>query len=81
LKAPPVGIRPVGLGQPASRPPIWKVPHPPNPNFTGRDDLLEALHGSGTEAQPVVLTQVLRALGGIGKTQLALDVIFSDKWR
>ena len=47
-----------------------------NPQFTGRGELLEALYGSGTDTQPVVLTQVLRGLGGIGKTQLALEYAY-----
>jgi hypothetical protein len=55
---------------------VWNVPHPRNPQFTGRDDLLEALYGSGTDIQPVVLTQVLRGLGGIGKTQLTLEYAY-----
>ena len=71
--APPGGTRPVGHGRNLSLPAIWNVPHRRNPSFTGRGDLLEALHGSGGETQPVVLTQVLRGLGGIGKTQLALQ--------
>jgi hypothetical protein len=55
---------------------VWNVPHLRNPHFTGRDALLEALRGVRTDAQPVVLTQVLRGLGGIGKTQLALEYAY-----
>ena len=46
------------------------------PQFTGREDLVAALHGARTEATPVVLAQVLRGLGGIGKTQLALEYAY-----
>jgi tetratricopeptide (TPR) repeat protein len=74
--APPVGTRSVGRGQPTSLLAVWNVPHLRNPHFTGRDALLEALRGARTEAQPVVLTQVLRGLGGIGKTQLALEYAY-----
>jgi hypothetical protein len=66
----------VGHGQPSSLPSVWNVPHLRNLQFTGRGELLEALYGSGTAAQPVVLTQVLRGLGGIGKTQLALEYAY-----
>jgi len=76
LMAPPVGTWSVEQGQQASLPAIWNVPYPRNRHFTGRADLLEALHGSGRNAQPVVLTQVLRGLGGIGKTQLALEYAY-----
>jgi hypothetical protein len=74
--APPVGTDLVGHGQPSSLPSVWNVPHPQNPQFTGRAELLEALYGSGTDTQPVVVTQVLRGLGGIGKTQLALEYAY-----
>ena len=66
----------MGRGQSASLPVIWNVPHLRNPNFTGRDDLLEALYESEADARPIVLTQVLRGLGGIGKTQLALEYAY-----
>jgi len=74
--APPGGTHPAGRGHNLSLPAIWNVPHPRNPYFTGRGDLLEALRGSGGETRPVVLTQVLRGLGGIGKTQLALEYAY-----
>jgi Tfp pilus assembly protein PilF len=66
----------VGHGQQGSLPAIRNIPYPRNPHFIGRADLLETLHGSETDAQPVVLTQVLRGLGGIGKTQLALEYAY-----
>jgi hypothetical protein len=57
-------------------PVIWNVPYSRNPQFTGREDLLAALHVARTDAAPVVLIQVLRGLGGIGKTQLALEYVY-----
>jgi TIR domain-containing protein/tetratricopeptide repeat protein len=53
-------------------PAVWKVPLR-NPRFTGRDGMLAELRRrlhSG-EATPVV--QALYGLGGVGKTQLALE--------
>jgi hypothetical protein len=76
LIAPPIGTRSVGRAQQTSLPAIWHVPHVRNPHFKGRDDLLAALRGAGADAQPVVLTQALRGLGGIGKTQLALEYAY-----
>lgn len=58
---------------PGDLPPVWNVP-PRNPNFTGRDRLLERLHqhlqqASGRSA----VLQALYGMGGVGKTQLALE--------
>ncbi|MEW6660104.1 MAG: FxSxx-COOH system tetratricopeptide repeat protein [Thermodesulfobacteriota bacterium] len=59
---------------PGSLPPIWNVPHQRNPNFTGREQLLKDLRASLTAGQATALTQAaLHGLGGIGKTQLALE--------
>ena len=57
-------------------PSAWNAPYPRNPHFTGREDLLDVLHAACQAAQPVALTQVLRGLGGIGKTQLALEYAY-----
>jgi tetratricopeptide (TPR) repeat protein len=50
---------------------------PRNPNFTGRADLLDQLHQRLHHGQPAVVVQVqaqtLHGLGGVGKTQLALE--------
>jgi tetratricopeptide (TPR) repeat protein len=58
---------------PGSLPPIWNVPHNRNPNFTGREDLLAALHKALGSKQPTALTQAISGLGGVGKTQLAVE--------
>jgi tetratricopeptide (TPR) repeat protein len=48
-----------------------------NPNFTGRADLLDQLHQRLHPGQPAAVVQVqaqaLHGLGGVGKTQLALE--------
>jgi TIR domain/NB-ARC domain len=46
-----------------------------NPNFSGRGDLLEELHASlqAGSAAAVVPRGALHGLGGVGKTQLALE--------
>ena len=50
-----------------------------NPDFTGREDLLgdlsEALH---TKSKASVLPQTLHGLGGVGKTQLAVEYVYRN---
>ena len=58
----------------SGHPTFWSVPYPLNPFFTGRAEILEALHIHLATDQIVAFTQAyaLQGLGGIGKTQLAL---------
>ena len=58
---------------PGALPPVWNVPHDRNPNFTGRADLLSGLHDALHSGQATVLRQALQGLGGVGKTQVALE--------
>ncbi len=53
------------------RPVIWRVPAR-NQAFTGRQPLLATLHRQLTEAGRV-LVAALHGLGGVGKTQLAIE--------
>ena len=51
---------------------IWHIPTP-NPYFCGREDYLRNLRNAFvTKSQPVALTQAIKGLGGMGKTQTAL---------
>lgn len=58
--------------------PYWCVPLPRNPFFTGREEILEALHAQLRSEQAVALTQssALHGLGGVGKTQIALEYAY-----
>ncbi len=58
--------------------PYWSVPLPRNPYFTGREEILETLHRQLGVGQAVALTQslALHGLGGIGKTQIALEYAY-----
>ncbi|MBM3188673.1 MAG: tetratricopeptide repeat protein [Chloroflexi bacterium] len=56
-------------------PPIWNVP-PRNALFTGREALLNDLHAALTSGEPAALTQAIAGLGGVGKTQLAVEYAY-----
>jgi len=66
-------------------PKIWQIPYPRNPMFTGREDLLKELQDllltkkTATQAQPQ--TQAVSGLGGVGKTQLAVEYAFRNASR
>src|SRR5579875_3485222 len=58
--------------------PHWVVPLPRNPYFTGRAEVLEMLHAQLGVRQTATLIQssALHGLGGIGKTQVALEYAY-----
>ncbi|MCW9034494.1 MAG: FxSxx-COOH system tetratricopeptide repeat protein [Rhodospirillales bacterium] len=47
-----------------------------NFDFTGRDDLLTSLHDALQSNQATSLTQAVAGLGGVGKTELALEYAY-----
>ncbi len=61
---------------PGSLPPVWNVPHERNPNFTGRDELIGQLRDALGSGQTAALTQAVVGLGGVGKTQLAVEYAY-----
>lgn len=70
---------PITAGAPsAALPPIWNIPYPRNPFFLGRDEILVHLHHLLQANQTTALSQpqAVSGLGGIGKTQLALEYAY-----
>src|SRR5260370_20899926 len=70
---------------------VWNVPYRRNPYFTGRDDLLEQLDqhfklvgqndAVSTRRAAVTQPQAIKGLGGIGKTQLAIEYAYRSQER
>ncbi len=60
---------------------VWTVPHRRNPYFTAREDALtaldEALHKDGKAV--LGQTQAISGLGGIGKTQTAVEYAYRHR--
>ncbi len=57
---------------------FWNVP-PRNPFFTGREELLEELERRLAAAKRVASTQAITGLGGIGKTQTAVEFCYRHR--
>lgn len=67
--------------QPARRSPIiWGNVPPRNLHFTGRRELLTELHerlgGEQADMPTAVLPQALHGMGGVGKSQLAVEYVY-----
>ncbi|NUT40685.1 MAG: tetratricopeptide repeat protein [Thermoactinospora sp.] len=68
-----IDLQDLGARFPGSEPDVWNVPAR-NAAFTGRAAVLDSLRRELTGgAQAVVLPQALYGLGGVGKTQVALE--------
>jgi len=71
--APPAERQIPSTGQGVPRgPSVWNVPAR-NPRFTGRNALLGELHDRLRAGQQPLTVQALYGLGGVGKTQLAIE--------
>jgi tetratricopeptide (TPR) repeat protein len=59
----------------------WMVPYPRNPQFTGREDVLTQLETALLQSNAAALTQpqAIRGLGGIGKTQTAVEYAYRHR--
>ncbi|MSR58068.1 MAG: tetratricopeptide repeat protein, partial [Planctomycetaceae bacterium] len=59
-----------------SLPAAWNVPFRRNPNFTGRDQLLDELHQALASGRPAAVVQAIHGQGGAGKTALAVEYAY-----
>ncbi len=62
-------------------PAIWNIPYRRNPFFTGREDLLQLLYDklSVGKSKALVQAQAICGLGGIGKTQIAIEYTYRHR--
>ncbi|HEU5376807.1 MAG TPA: FxSxx-COOH system tetratricopeptide repeat protein [Ktedonobacteraceae bacterium] len=68
---------------------VWNIPYRRNPHFTGRDDLLDRLvqqfapetleQGITIRRAALTQPQAIRGLGGIGKTQIAVEYAYRSR--
>ncbi|HEV7919957.1 MAG TPA: TIR domain-containing protein, partial [Thermoanaerobaculia bacterium] len=66
----------------ASAPPpvsLWNVPHARNPNFVGREDLLDDLARALATDSAAAVVQAISGLGGVGKTQIAVEYAYRSR--
>jgi tetratricopeptide (TPR) repeat protein len=58
--------------------PLWNVPYPRNPLFTGREEVLKRLYEALRTVKAAALSQpqAISGLGGIGKTQTAVEYAY-----
>lgn len=66
-----------GTDRTRNTPTVWGNIPPRNPNFTGRKELLEALHQRLLqEKTTAVLPHALHGMGGVGKSLLAVEYLY-----
>jgi tetratricopeptide (TPR) repeat protein len=63
---------------PGALPAVWNIPYPRNPYFTGREEVLRRLAASLRAGETVGISQpqAVSGLGGVGKTQIALEYAY-----
>ncbi|HWZ19718.1 MAG TPA: FxSxx-COOH system tetratricopeptide repeat protein, partial [Ktedonobacteraceae bacterium] len=63
---------------PGALPAVWNIPYPRNPYFTGREEVLRRLAASLRAGETVGVSQpqAVSGLGGVGKTQIALEYAY-----
>ncbi len=68
--------RPIVATPPEDSSVIWNVPYRRNMFFAGREQVLTLLHDTFCSQKRVTQTQALSGLGGLGKTQIAIEYVY-----
>ena len=58
---------------------LWRMPHSRNLQFVGRSDVLASLHERLTSNEDSRRVQVIFGLGGLGKTQTAIEFAYRHR--
>lgn len=58
---------------------LWNVPYARNPFFTGRSLVLDDIRGALENTSTVAVAQAISGLGGIGKTQTAVEYAYRHR--
>jgi tetratricopeptide (TPR) repeat protein len=66
---------------PGRLPRVWQAPFSRNPVFTGRDDLLARTSALLDAPHDLPIVVALFGMGGVGKTQVALELAYRRKHR
>jgi hypothetical protein len=76
--APPMSTTPQRAveGERTVQPRVWGNLPPRNQNFTGRTELLDLLDQRLGEGTTTVLPEAIHGMGGVGKTQLAIEYAY-----
>lgn len=80
MEAPPLpDTSDVNILSPTSS--LWNVPYRRNPFFTGREEILAHLYNTLRSSNAAALTQAqaISGLGGIGKTQIAVEYAYRNR--
>ncbi|MFI1763436.1 FxSxx-COOH system tetratricopeptide repeat protein [Streptomyces sp. NPDC020800] len=79
--APPMSTTPQRTveGERTVQPRVWGNLPPRNQNFTGRNELLELLEQRLREGTTTVLPEAIHGMGGVGKTQLAIEYAYQHQ--
>jgi tetratricopeptide (TPR) repeat protein len=67
------------LGAPLGEPVVWNVPYRRNRDFTGREAILAQLEAALASGTPAALSQAIAGLGGVGKTQTAVEYAYRHR--